>query len=510
MKIIAGEGINEYYAQTLAMLFFPGAKFPKQHEVDDDPSELEVICTEDDEGVYAAKARMKRADGKEALGEGTFTPIAGVSAQRGKKLAVGRAVFAAGKELFGVQPPWGVLTGVRPAKVAAEFLATGGGIQKTRQFLRSEYFLSQKKAALCASVASAELKLKKQLSPNMCSVYISIPFCPSRCAYCSFVSYTTPRLLSMIDEYLDRLVLELGSVFNHIKRTNQQVACIYVGGGTPTILSPEQLTKLLSAVSKHVDTESLLEFTVEAGRPDTITEEKLAVCKQYGVTRISVNPQSLSDAVLENIGRKHTSMDFFRAYGIAKESGIRDINVDLIAGLPGDNFTRFARTLDRVCELDPSNITVHSFCVKKSSDFLRQSSDIYKNAGGDAVKCVDYSQLKLRNTGYKPYYLYRQKNTVGNLENVGFAREGHEGLYNVIMMEEFHSVYGAGAGAVTRLVSWKPDGAKPEKIKRIINPKYPYEYLRDDFSASAFEEKLFAAEEAFRQSGADAEVADNE
>ncbi|MBQ1212394.1 MAG: coproporphyrinogen dehydrogenase HemZ [Clostridia bacterium] len=509
MKIIAGEGINEYYAQTLAMLFFPGAKFPKQHEEDDDPSELEVSCTEDAEGNLLAFARMKREDGKEACGEGTFVPMAGVTPQRAKKLAVGRAVFAAGKELFGVQPPWGVLTGVRPAKVAAEFLASGGGIQKTRQFMRSEYFLSQKKAALCASVAAADMKLKKQLAPNMCSVYISIPFCPSRCAYCSFVSYTTPRLLSMIDEYLDRLIEEIGAIFRHIARTEQRVACIYVGGGTPTILSPEQMKRLLSAVSEYVNADELLEFTVEAGRPDTITEEKLAVCKQYGVTRISVNPQSLSDAVLENIGRKHTSMDFFRAYGIAKESGIRDINVDLIAGLPGDNFTRFSRTLDRVCELEPSNITVHSFCVKKSSDFLRQSTDIYKNSGGDAVKCVDYSQLKLRNTGYKPYYLYRQKNTVGNLENVGFAREGHEGLYNVIMMEEFHSVYGAGAGAVTRLVSWKPDGVKPEKIKRIINPKYPYEYLRDDFSASAFEEKLFEAEEAFKLDDKNAE-AENE
>ncbi|MBQ7012284.1 MAG: coproporphyrinogen dehydrogenase HemZ [Clostridia bacterium] len=509
MKINAGEGINEYYAQTLAMLFFPGAKFPKQHEEDPDPSELTVSCV-DENGGYHAYARMKREDGKEASGEGIFVPDDGsISHQRGKKLAVGRAVFAAGKELFGVQPPWGVLTGVRPAKVAAEFLAAGGGIQKTRQYLKTEYFLSQKKAALCAAVAASELKLKKQLEPDMCSVYISIPFCPTRCAYCSFVSYTTPRLLSMIDEYLDRLIVEVTAVFNHVRRTGQRVACIYIGGGTPTILSAEQLNKLLSVITKLTDVDALLEFTVEAGRPDTITEEKLAVCKSCGVTRISVNPQSLSDAVLENIGRKHTAMDFFRAYGIAKESGIRDINVDLIAGLPGDNFTRFSRTLDRICELDPGNITVHSFCVKKSSEFLRQSTDIYKHSGSDAVKCVDYSQLKLRNTGYKPYYLYRQKNTVGNLENVGFAREGREGIYNVIMMEEFHSVYGAGAGAVTRLVHWGDDPTRAEKIKRIINPKYPYEYLRDDVSGADMEAKLFEAEQELAEGKEAAKITEN-
>lgn len=496
MKINVGDGINEYYAQTLAMLFFPGAKFPKQHEEDPDPSELTVSCV-DENGVFHAFAYMKRADGKEASAEGIFEPAPDISAQRGKKLAVGRAVFAAGKELFGVQPPWGVLTGVRPAKVAAEHLALGGGIQKTRQFLKTEYFLSQKKAALCAAVAASELKLKKQLEDDMCSVYISIPFCPSRCAYCSFVSYTTPRLLSLIDEYLERLIVEVSAVFNHIKRMEKRVACIYIGGGTPTILSADQLRTLLCVISSHIDTSSLLEFTVEAGRPDTITEEKLEVLKSHGVTRISVNPQSLSDAVLENIGRKHTVMDFFRAYGIAKESGIKNINVDLIVGLPGDNFTRFSRTLDRVCELEPSNITVHSFCVKKSSDFLRESSEIYKRSGSDAAKCVDYSQLKLRNEGYKPYYLYRQKNTVGNLENVGFAREGSEGLYNIIMMEEFHSVYGAGAGAVTRLAKWRGGEVRADKIKRIINPKYPYEYLRDAVSIEEYEKRLFDAEMSF-------------
>ncbi|MDY5941881.1 MAG: coproporphyrinogen dehydrogenase HemZ [Eubacteriales bacterium] len=497
MRIQAGEGINPYYAQTLAMLFFPGAKFPEKQEEDTDKAMLSIRCETEPDG-FRAFARMRTEDGREAEGEGVFLlSEAGITEGRGKKLAVGRAVFAAGKELFGVQPPWGVLTGVRPAKVAAEYLASGSGITKTRQYLKNEYFLSQKKAALCTAVAASELKLKKQLLPDMCSVYISIPFCPTRCAYCSFVSYTTPRLLSLIDDYLDRLVLEVAAVFRQAQNSGKRIACVYIGGGTPTILSAGQLRRLLSVIAANTAVDSLLEFTVEAGRPDTITADKLAVCREYGVNRISVNPQSLSDAVLEQIGRKHTAMDFFRAYDLARSSGIRSINVDLIAGLPGDNFARFSRSVDKVAELDPENITVHSFCVKKSSDFLRQSTDIYRRLGGDAAKSIDYSQLKLRNSGYKPYYLYRQKNAVGNLENVGFAREGFEGVYNVVMMEEYHTVYGAGAGAVTRLVKWQEGAVRAEKIKRIINPKYPYEYLRDTAGEEELTDRLACAENAF-------------
>ena len=494
MKIRVGEGINPYYAQTLAMLFFPGAKFPEDPAEDDGQAELTASLEETEEG-YLAHAAL-RAGEKTAQADGRYLFSEGIPVSRGKKLALGRAVFAAGKELFGIQPPWGILTGVRPAKVAMECLASGSGIMKTRAFLRSEYFLSLKKATLCTGVAAAELKLKRSLTPDMCSVYISIPFCPSRCAYCSFVSYTTPRLLSLIDDYLDLLLLEIRSVFRHIENQGKKVASIYIGGGTPTILSEEQLKKLLTEIGRCTDVSSLLEFTLEAGRPDTINPEKLKIARACGVTRISVNPQSMSDVVLETIGRRHTVADFLRAYNIAVKSGIGTINVDLIAGLPGDNFTRFSRSLDRVAELAPQNVTVHSFCVKKSSDFLRESTEIYRRGGGDAVKCVDYSQLKLRNTGYKPYYLYRQKNTVGNLENVGFAKEGKEGIYNVVMMEEYHSVYGAGAGAVTRLVRWGEDEGRAEKIKRIINPKYPYEYLRGDFSERALLARLEEGERA--------------
>ena len=230
-------------------------------------------------------------------------------------------------------------------------------------------------------------------------------------------------------------------------------------------------------VSRHVNPSELLEFTVEAGRPDTITRGKLSVLHRYGVTRISVNPQTLSDEVLTAIGRKHTVADFFRAYELAEKSGIRDVNIDLIAGLPGDTFKGFSATVDRILSLGASNVTVHTFSVKRSANIRQDGPEVYSITGGDVSKCVEYSQLRAKAEGYKPYYMYRQKNTVGNQENVGYAKEGRECYYNVFMMEELESIFAIGAGAVTKLVRTGADGKR--HIGRIFSPKYPYEYLRD-------------------------------
>ena len=470
--------INRYYVQTLCMVFFPGATFGENEEGGEGIPEVTVEVFRDKrEGFVSAYVSMRLND---RLCEATedVSLLEEMSIATHEAIAVGRAIFAAGKELLGHTPPWGILTGVRPAKVASGLLMEGRGILKTKKVMRDEYFLNPQKAALAVSVASSELKLTKKLRDDTCSLYISIPFCPSRCAYCSFVSYTTPRLLSMIDDYLDALIEDLSETFETIKATGKQVNTVYIGGGTPTTLSPDQLKKLLSFVCEHVDTSSLLEFTLEAGRPDTITAEKLAVAKEYGVTRISVNPQTLSNDILKEIGRRHTVEDFFRAYEIARESGIKDINVDLIAGLPGDDFKNFSETVDKIIELAPTNITVHTFCVKKASDVLRNNSSVYSLSGGDAAKSVSYSQLKTKFAGYKPYYMYRQKNTVGNLENVGFSVEGHEGLYNVFMMEEVQTIFAVGAGAVTKLVKRDRSVSPNPIIKRLFRPKYPYEYLR--------------------------------
>ena len=234
----------------------------------------------------------------------------------------------------------------------------------------------------------------------------------------------------------------------------------------------------------------MLEFTLEAGRPDTITLDKLLAAKAGGVSRISVNPQTLSDEVLRMIGRDHTVADFFDAYAMARESGIRTVNVDLIAGLPGDTVDSFRETFDRISELDPENITLHTFCVKRAADMAKYGSDVYDPRNDSVARCVEYARKTSRRAGYIPYYLYRQKNTVGNLENVGYSKPGHEGLYNIFMMEELHSIFGIGAGAVTKFVSSvKEDGAK-RRIERIFSPKYPYEYLRDDRSAAIAELRL--------------------
>ena len=496
--ILRVEGdINKYYVQTLCMVFFPGATFGENELPGPDIPEVFVSVYKDEDLSENAFASMK-------LNDKICEATANVSCEEKSSvlepaaIAVGRAIFAAGKELLGHIPPWGILTGVRPAKIASALLSEGNGILKTKKILRDEYFLNHQKAALAVSVATNEGKLLKKLPKDTCSVYVSIPFCPSRCSYCSFVSYTTPRLLSMIDEYLVALLDELDQIFKTVKALKMTVNTVYIGGGTPTTLNAEQLRILLTKINENVDTESLLEFTLEAGRPDTITAEKLAVAKELGVTRISVNPQTLNDEILREIGRKHTKEDFYRAYELAKASGIRDINVDLIAGLPGDDFKNFSETLDKIVELRPTNITVHTFCVKKAADVLKNNSEIYSLSGGDAAKSVSYSQLNTKFAGYKPYYMYRQKNTVGNLENVGFSLEGHEGIYNVLMMEEVQTIFAAGAGAVSKLVDMR-GGPQNIRIKRIFNPKYPYEYLgrKNNSDPDVNDDKLLSEALAF-------------
>lgn len=471
--------INKYYVQTLCMVFFPGATFGENEQPGDGVPEVSVDVYRDAEETNVTAFASIKLNDKLCESTESVSLAEDISFATHEAIAVGKAIFAAGKELLGHTPPWGILTGVRPAKVAGSILHSGKGILKSKKVLRDEYFLNPQKAALAVSVATAENKIMKKTRRDTCSLYISIPFCPSRCAYCSFVSYTTKRLLSMIDDYLDAMLLDLDDTFNTIEKLGMRLTTIYIGGGTPTTLNADQLRRLMTKISERVDTSSLLEFTLEAGRPDTITREKLLVAKEFGVSRVSVNPQTLNDEILNEIGRRHTVEDFFNAFAIAKEVGFRDINVDLIAGLPGDDFRNFSETVDKIIDLHPTNITVHTFCVKKASDALRNNSSVYSLSGGDAAKSVSYSQLKTKFAGYKPYYMYRQKNTVGNLENVGFSLEGHEGLYNVYMMEEFQTIFAVGAGAVTKLVKFEGEFGVDPIILRLFRPKYPYEYLRE-------------------------------
>ncbi len=477
MKLYITGDVNEYYVQTLCMIFFPGEKFSGEEE---EGAPVLWLDAEEDDAAVRVRARMKYRN-KDKSTERTVPFGEEHTKDRTRKIAIGYAVLGVAGEIMHYRPSWGMLTGVRPSKVATELLLKGYTKSQTRKALSSDYLVLPKKASLAIDVARREQKIIGTPDRRDCSVYISIPFCPTRCSYCSFVSYTSKRLLSLIPDYLTLLCREVRQKFATVKELGLNVLSVYIGGGTPTILTADQLKVLLATVAECTDVSALREFTLESGRPDTIDAEKMAVAAAYGVTRVCVNPQTLCEEVLKGVGRCHSTEDFYKAYDIARSSGIDCINTDLIVGLPGDNFDTFAATFDEILRLAPENITVHTFCVKKAAEILREGKRVYNLRGGDAGKCVDYSQIRALEEGYAPYYMYRQKNMVGNYENVGFAKEGTECLYNIYMMEEVHSIFAAGAGAVTKLVDYAaPNSGQKSVIRRLFNPKYPYEYLDSD------------------------------
>ena len=471
MKLNLSGKINKIYVQSLCMMFYHGVKFPENEE-NTDGLELTVNVSEHKNAVHCT-AFLKSGD-KEVSKEAKCEFTEEESADRTYKIAIGQAVYMACACITGRSSGYGILTGIRPSKVVATLLESHTE-KETRDILLNRYLLSCDKADLCIEVAKNETAILKRTDDSKCSIYISIPFCPSRCNYCSFISYAGKKLFSLIPSYLDKLNYDIRKTFDTVRKCGLTVSCIYIGGGTPTILDPSQLEDLLSTVGKCIDTSTLDEYTLEGGRPDTITDEKLLIAKRYGITRISVNPQTLNDTVLEKIGRRHTVEDFLTAYEKVKRSGIDCINTDLIAGLDYDDFESFKSTVDRIIELDPHNVTVHSFCVKNAAQIRSDDKDIYEKNNDTARSSVDYSIKALLEKGYIPYYMYRQKNTVDNSENVGYAKEGAFGLYNVYMMSDAHTVFGIGAGATTKLVKHR-DGK--EEIKRIFSKKYPYEYLK--------------------------------
>lgn len=480
--------INRFYAQTLCMVFFPGAKFAEDEEMTDNTPVVDLIQKDTSGGCYA-KATI--TVGQKTVSYEHTEPYTEANVKiKIEKVAVGVALFKAGEKFFRISPPWGILTGVRPAKIARDLLNQGMGLKDMKAILTKQYFVSPKKATLLGNIARNENRIIKQMQPNTCSLYISIPFCPSRCTYCSFVSYATKRLLSLIPDYLAKLLSEIEATLKLIRELGQKLVTIYIGGGTPSILTADQMRTLFTVINENADLSALKEYTFEMGRPDTVTEEKVRVAMEMGVTRISINPQTLNDAVLETIGRNHTVEQFYNAYNIAKEVGIKCINTDLIAGLPGESPNSFQKTVDGIIRLRPENITMHTFCVKKAAEILKYEDNVYMPFDPDVGKCVDYGQVAIKNNGYIPYYMYRQKNTVGNYENVGYSLSGHEGLYNIFMMEEIQTVFACGAGAVTKLVSPSRD-----TIKRVFMPKYPYEYLSDKVTEASMQ----ATYDSFRE-----------
>ena len=364
--------------------------------------------------------------------------------------------------------PWGTLTGIRPAKVAEKLLIKGKSQRSVLEALKKTYHVSPDRAALCLETAQKTLELKQTLVSRDVVLYVGIPFCPTRCAYCSFVSNSVEKSFDLIDPFIDTLLQEIEIMTGLVKELGQRIISVYIGGGTPTSLPVEAFESLMTRLNQSFDFSDLREYTVEAGRPDTLTKEKLEVMTRLGVKRICINPQSMSEEVLSAIGRAHSPQDVFEAVSLVKKTKAA-LNMDIIAGLPQDSVEGFEKTLDTVIDFKPENITVHTLSLKKGSKIMLENTKI--PGGAEVGKMLDYASKKLRENDYAPYYLYRQKYISGGFENIGWSKPGYEGIYNKCMMDELCTVLALGGGGVTKLVT--TDG----RIERIFNAKYPREYI---------------------------------
>lgn len=349
----------------------------------------------------------------------------------------------------GKRPDWGTLTGVRPAKLAMDYLNKGMSYDELRRVLSDTYYVTQEKSELLLTLCENQRRAFGSARERSAGIYIGIPFCPTRCLYCSFTSNQAPQ--ERIAAYLKTLYQEIAYTGELMKRRGLIPESVYIGGGTPTTLSAQQLSELLSQVNLHFDMDGVREFTVEAGRPDTISREKLAVIKASGANRISINPQTMKELTLELIGRSHTPEQIEEAFAAAKEVGIPVINADLIAGLPGETPEDFRRSLETIIGLEPENITVHTLAVKKASKLIEVAADYHYNQGDTVREMLAIARDLMDSRGYRPYYMYRQKHMAGNFENVGYALPGTESIYNVRIMEENQTIIALGAGGISKV-----------------------------------------------------------
>lgn len=393
------------------------------------------------------------------------------NAEKDAELFLALAVYDCFVSATNYKPDWGILTGIRPAKLLSRLKKTMGE-SEAEDYFKNYLMVSDKKLLLTLDALKGEGKITSYSKPESFSLYISIPFCPSRCSYCSFVSHSVENAEKLIPKYVENLCEEIVYTAKIAKQNNLRLETVYIGGGTPTTLSPQELKTVLGTVADNFDLSFLREYTVEAGRPDTITKEKLEVIKSFGVTRISINPQTMNDDVLKAIGRRHTVKQTVDSFNLARECGFENINMDLIAGLPTDTYQSFVDTVNSVINLNPESVTVHSLSMKRSSGITKANEIPEIQVGKTASLMVDFAYNTLSENDIFPYYMYRQSKTVGNLENVGYSKRGYESLYNVYIMDETHTILACGASAVTKLR--EPNG---DYIERIFNYKYPYEYI---------------------------------
>ena len=401
-----------------------------------------------------------------------------------RRRALQQSYYLAALQLLPKAPAWGALAGVRPTKITTKHLLEGGTPKSAEKLMKDVYYVTEDRRKLSVDCSLSTVNAVRQMEPEDISVYVGIPFCPTRCTYCSFVSRTIGKKTELLEPYLAALEKEVRVTAELMKRSGKHLRTIYIGGGTPTTLSTPQMIRLLDTLRESFDFGRCIEFTVEGGRPDTLDAEKLRAIREHGADRMSINPQTMEDHVLRACGRPHKAEDVVRAYHEAVDAGFTAINMDLIAGLPQDDFDGFRRSLDAVAALNPANITVHTLALKKGADLFEKREGL--STAEEVSRMVDYANQTLRDLSYKPYYLYRQKYMSGSFENVGWSRDGLVCLYNIYMMEELHTIVSLGGGGMNKVNL--PDGT----LQRFHNPKFPEQYIEMIDSVCKQKEVLFS------------------
>ena len=401
-----------------------------------------------------------------------------------RRRALQQSYYLAALQLLPKAPAWGALAGVRPTKITTKHLLEGGTPKSAEKLMKDVYYVTEDRRKLSVDCSLSTVNAVKLMEPEDISVYVGIPFCPTRCTYCSFVSRTIGKKTELLEPYLAALEKEVRVTAELMKHSGKHLRTIYIGGGTPTTLSTPQMIRLLDTLRESFDFGRCIEFTVEGGRPDTLDAEKLRAIREHGADRMSINPQTMEDHVLRACGRPHKAEDVVRAYQEAVDAGFAAINMDLIAGLPQDDFDGFRRSLDAVAALNPANITVHTLALKKGADLFEKREGL--STAEEVSRMVDYANQTLRDLSYKPYYLYRQKYMSGSFENVGWSRDGLDCLYNIYMMEELHTIVSLGGGGMNKVNL--PDGT----LQRFHNPKFPEQYIEMIDSVCKQKEVLFS------------------
>ncbi len=401
-----------------------------------------------------------------------------------RRQALQQSYYKAAIQLLPELPPWGALAGVRPTKITTKHLLEGGTEASADKLMKEVYYVTPDRRRLAVDCSKSTAAAASLLTENDISLYVGIPFCPTRCAYCSFVSRSIGKRTELMEPYLQALTKEMEVTGKLLASSGKTLRTIYIGGGTPTTLSNPQMASLLDAIRDSFDLSRCIEFTVEGGRPDTLDAEKLQTIAAHGADRMSINPQSMVDSVLRASGRPHRAEDVLRSYQEAVDAGYKAINMDLIAGLPTDTLEGFKHSLDTVAALYPANITVHTLALKKGADLFEKRENLA--SAQEVTEMVAYANDTLRHLGYKPYYLYRQKYMSGSFENVGWSRDGLDCLYNIYMMEEVHTIVSLGGGGMNKVNL--PGG----KLQRFHNPKFPEQYIEQIDSVLRQKEELFA------------------